>query len=175
MQKWVKLQWMFLTCQSAVMLFSCIHLKKCRYGSLVSRELLQSSCSWDMWTILQVIHSVWHLHDVDCAYWSQIFQLIMHHPDWSLSHSMKSWETWAMLQKAVNQRVILAMFIQALCTQHTILEFNNCSRSSFRYCSFPLWRQKGGGWGGQRASEDEDSNDVQRTYMGLCMWHWLFV
>ena len=40
-------------------------------------------------------------------------KLFMCDSDWSLSHSLASWEkkTRAMLQKALNQRVILAMFI----------------------------------------------------------------
>lgn len=46
--------------------------------------------------------------------------------------AMTCGELWAMLQKAVNQRVIFGMAIKALCMQHTTLEFNNCLCSSFR-------------------------------------------
>lgn len=64
----------------------------------------------------------------------------------------------------MNQRVI-----QALCMQHTILEFNNCWRSSFTLFLFFLlsWRQGAG--------KVEGSSDVQTTETGLCVGHRLFV
>lgn len=44
------------------------------------------------------------------------------------------------------------MLIQALCMQHTVLEFNNCLCSSF-VDSFPLWRQGGGGGGRTKSKQ----------------------
>lgn len=94
----------------------------------------------------------------------------MHYSDWSLSHSTAPCERKriAMLRKSsepkgyngdVHSGFVYAAYLNSI-----------TARAPLSVTVVSIVETRGGG-----AGKGEDSDDVQRTYMGLCMWHQLFV
>lgn len=117
---------------------------------------------------LQVVRS-WHFDDVDCDPTDPRFMHYFRFARWVVLRLVENYEQCCKKQRT--KGLYLGWpFRLCVCS---IPHLNSTTACAPLSDSFLLWRL--GAAGGQRAGKVEGSDDVRRIYMGLCMWHWLFV